>query len=605
MKYEFNGLKSPLCGGLFNPLFSPFERSPCRVAGGGAAAFDPTTMGSRLAFFWEAANASGIGQTSAGPSAVADLDPVGYIGDKSSHGRNLTQATSAKRIKVNTDGSGRRYFYFDGTKTISLDTADIDLSAHTKLTVFFAGFVDATDAVYKVPFYRRPAGGAGSLAMLVIAAAGSARIAGATGQVDTANVVVGTSVDLFHVEFDAAQTRLNKRARACKNGTVWPVTKYSGTEPQTAGNLGTGPFRFGDWGGVNFSWEGGIYAMLGVTGDLSDEDYDNIADYFASVAGTETGISTERLVFSHANDWSAEDSNLAPNAYAYSTLYYDTTATSVDVSYYCHGIISGYVSLGVYVDGVYYSQITPSGSGAATATVSLPPGSKRVGIVNSAMSGNTAGNYATGTQVAGVTFNAPADKYQYPSTGRVLVYGDSVSTGGHASPLIQNAWVMLLRGMTSTDISLYGESGRAFKTDYDNTGTARSTFVNIVQGYNPAVLWMAMGVNDYGQANWTASAFGTAYAATLDALHAALPSLQIYAQSPLNLLFGLVPNALGDTLQDYRDAIQTACTGRAWVTYVDGSTIITDTVTELTDGVHPNNAGNATYAAFVKAELGL
>ena len=45
--------------------------------------------------------------------------------------------------------------------------------------------------------------------------------------------------------------------------------------------------------------------------------------------------------------------------------------------------------------------------------------------------------------------------------------------------------------------------------------------------------------------------------------------------------------------------------GAGLVTYIDGSTVITDTAGELTDGVHPNNAGNATYAAFVKAELGL
>lgn len=580
------------------------------LAGGGVAAFDPATMGSRLAFWWTAADADTLGQTSAGPSAVADLDPVGYIADKSSHGRNLTQATSAKRIKINTDGNGRRYFYFDGTKSISLDTADIDMSAHTKLTVFFAGFVDSTDAVYKVPFYRSPGGGAGSMAMLVNAATSTGRVTGSTGQIDTGGVPITTTVELYHAEYDFAQTKGIRRARVTKNGAEWPVVRSSGTEPQAAGNLGTGLLRFGDWGAANFSWEGGIYAMLGVTGDLSDEDYDNIADYFASVAGTETGISTERLVFSHANEWRNENSvpGYAPNAFAYSTLYYDTAATSVDVSYYCHGVIANYVSLGIYVDGVYHSQITPSGSGAATATVSLPAGSKRVAIVNSAMSGNTAGVYGTGTQVTGVAFNAAAAKYAYPTAGGMLVYGDSVSTGGHASPLVQNAWVMRLRGMTTAGISLYGESGRSFKTDYDNPGTVvgtRSSFVEIVKGYNPAKLWMAMGVNDYGQANWTASAFGTAYAATLDALHAALPSLQIYAQSPLNPAYGSTPNALGDTLQEYCDAIQTACTGRGWVTYVDGSTIITDTAGELTDGVHPNNTGNATYAAFVAAELGL
>lgn len=595
---------SPFNEPFHNPFGSPFNGPG---VGGGAAPFDPAELGARLAFWYASNDPATLGQTSSGVSAVAALDPLGYIGDKSGNARHLTQATSAKRIKLNVDGEGRPYFYFDGTKDISLDSASFDLSAHTKLTVFFAGAPDALDGVYKIPFYRKPAGGDGAMAMMVNASTSTGVIIGSTGQGGAGGVPITTTVELYHAQYDFAQTKCIRRARVTKNGAEWPVVRSSGTEPQAAGNLGIGPLRFGDWGAASFSWEGSIYAMIGVLGELTDEDYDNVASYFASIAGTQTAISKNRLLFSHANEWRNEDSvpGFAPNAFAYSTLYYDTTATSVDVSYYCHGIISGYVSLVVYFDGGYYSQITPSGSGAATATVSLPPGSKRVGIVNSAMSGNAAGNYAIGTQVAGVTFNAAATKYAYPTAGRMLVYGDSVATGGHGSPLVQHAWPLLLRYQYGRDVAVYAESGRSFKTDYDNIWSvgSRGLFVDIVKGYAPAKLWFAMGVNDYGQAAWNAVVFGIAYAATLDALHAALPSLHIYAQSPLNPSYGATPNALGSTLQDYCDAIQAACVGRPWCTYVAGSSIITSPGTELTDGVHPNNAGNATYAAFVDALL--
>ena len=137
--------------------FSPALTAP--GIGGGAAPYDPAELGARLAFWYASNDPATLGQTSSGVSAVAALDPLGYIGDKSGNARHLTQATSAKRIKLNVDGEGRPYFYFDGTKDISLDSASFDLSAHTKLTVFFAGAPDALDGVYKIPFYRKPAGG--------------------------------------------------------------------------------------------------------------------------------------------------------------------------------------------------------------------------------------------------------------------------------------------------------------------------------------------------------------------------------------------------------------------------------------------------------------
>lgn len=591
---------------LLRPLVRPAVRGVFEV-GGVSLAAKIAAFGARLIWWYEAASSDTLGQTSAGVSAVASGDPIGYIADKSPTGLNLTQATGAKRIKLGTDSGGRPVFHFDGTKTISLDSASINLSAHTKITVFFAGYVDATDAVIKVPFYFNPTGN--GFAALANGTGLTLRYQNAANHEDLIQSAASTTPTIFELQYVPSATRQLEVVQGIANGKEWAQTKGTATDPSTPGTFPTGILRFGDWGAANFSWEGGISAMLAVTGDVTDAERDLIRRYLAGVSGAEYPLPWAALPFSHANNYRTMKSSLGFAAYAYSTLYYDTSATSVDVTYICDALISGgYTSLGIYVDGAYYTQVTPSGAGTFTATVSLPEGYKRVGILNSAATGNSAGVYPTQSRVTNVEFNNSAQAYDFPTTGRILIYGDSVATGGHASPLVENAWPLKIRAQTGEDVCVYAESGRSFKTDYDHAsyGDAfRDTFVKTVEGYAPATLWMAMGVNDYNQAAWTAAAFGTAYAATLDALHTALPSLQIYAQSPLNPAYGAVANAQGDTLQDYCDAIQTACTGRAWATYVDGSTIITDPGTELTDGVHPDNAGNATYAAFVISELGL
>lgn len=585
---------------LKRSLRSPLTRALTLAGAGGG--FDPSSLGTRLQWWYEAADASTLGQTSAGPSAVAALDPIGYIADKSGKGRTLTQATAGNRIKLNVDGSGRPYFYFDGTKTIRLDAASFNLSAETEVTVFMAAFVDATDAVTKIPYYFKPAGGGGHFTASANAANGTVSTGVATPN-SLSYAANTTRVYAYHHAPGA--TNATRKAYLVMDGRKWGNSRIADVAPHA---FGTGPLQFGGWSSGSLAWEGGIYAMLAVSGPITDAEAANITGYLAGLSPAVSPAPYNPLYFSHSNDWFAETANIGPAAQAFSALYYDTAATSVDITYYAQGAVSGYVNLALYIDGVFQNEIVPSAYGAfTTTTVALPAGSKRVCIVNSAMSGNLGSVYSVGTVVSNVVFNAPATPYEYPTTGRVLIYGDSVSTGGHATPLTQNAYVMRLRGMTTTDISLYGTSGRGFKIDYDWPGTVggRLGFVDIIRGYNPAVLWMAMGVNDYGQAAWSAASFGTAYAATLDALHAALPSLQIYAQSPLNPAYGATPNAQGSTLQDYCDAVQAACVGRAWCTFVAGSSIITSPGTELTDGVHPNNAGNLTYANYIKSALSL
>src|SRR6185369_1627561 len=107
--------------------------------------------------------------------------------------------------------------------------------------------------------------------------------------------------------------------------------------------------------------------------------------------------------------------------------------------------------------------------------------------------------------------------------------------------------------------------GWGFRSLFDdaNTSGLRNAFVSRIASYAPATIWIAIGTNDYGLNKWTPANFGTAYAATLDGLHAALPSARIICQTPI-VRSVETANGFGNTLSDYRSQISTACNARSW-----------------------------------------
>jgi lysophospholipase L1-like esterase len=131
-------------------------------------------------------------------------------------------------------------------------------------------------------------------------------------------------------------------------------------------------------------------------------------------------------------------------------------------------------------------------------------------------------------------------------------------------------------------------------------GPAQTALVAQFVADAPTVLWLAIGTNDYGLSAWTDTAFGTAYAAVLDAFHAAMPNVPVYCQTPLSRTTETA-NGHGDTLPQYRAQITTACLARPWTKLVDGTAILA--AADLQDGLHPHEAGHAKYAARVRAIL--
>jgi len=283
-----------------------------------------------------------------------------------------------------------------------------------------------------------------------------------------------------------------------------------------------------------------------------------------------------------------------------------TSATKLSIKSY-NNYYSTYptlTALGVYVDGVYHSSITPTSDGYNVHSVTLVAGTKRVTVVNGPQSNQTYNVAAAGTFFVSVSANGNITDYSRSAPSeRLVIYGDSIAIGQAADPVMQKAWPLQVRSAAlSMDVSAEAWGWRTLFFDA-GTDVKRGRHVKILASYAPTKIWLAIGTNDYGLASWSAANFGTAYAALLDDLHTLLPSAVIYCQTPI-LRSVETANGLGSTMADYRTQISNAVSTRtAFCTLIDGTAFMT--TASLSDGVHPTTTGHTLYADAVKTVLGL
>jgi len=260
-----------------------------------------------------------------------------------------------------------------------------------------------------------------------------------------------------------------------------------------------------------------------------------------------------------------------------------------------------WAQLGVKINGVYQDPLQFSGNGTESFTLNLGDfGTNRTVEIISGIQSQP-GLSVIGTYSNSVTYPTGSTlTVQPPTVGdRILVYGDSISVGANATDPEELGWAPLLRDTYTNRVMA---EAWGYRSLYDDTNTAelRSAFVSRVAGYTPATIWLAIGTNDYGLNRWSAANFGTAYAATVDDLHTALPSARIVCQTPIDRTTE-VANDFGNTTPEYRTQITNVCGARSWATVIDGTQIME--TTDLVDGVHPNTAAHATYATFVNNVL--
>ena len=175
---------------------------------------------------------------------------------------------------------------------------------------------------------------------------------------------------------------------------------------------------------------------------------------------------------------------------------------------------------------------------------------------------------------------------------KLLFIGDSITTGGNAT-YTQQSYAMLFRDAgNNTSIHSYGyatlsglASSEALITD------TVSTINTLMDGSISNKLILLLGTNDFAILATLVATFQTQYSNLLTAINTARPDILIKAVSPL-VRNPENPNLNGETLTQLRTAISNACSGKAYCTYIDGSTLMT--TAGLQDDVHPTTAGHLT-----------
>lgn len=283
---------------------------------------------------------------------------------------------------------------------------------------------------------------------------------------------------------------------------------------------------------------------------------------------------------------------------------YTTSAETAYVDTYndIYGTYPTYSDMGVRVNGVDLTALEPGKVGSVGFTVALGAGAKTVEFINGLQSGSTPAG-RTGSYVCGVSFSDAATKVTPTATPRIIIYGDSIAVGANCANPSLEGWAQLVRNAYSGSVLIEARGYRNLFEDCE-TNAKRVTFVSQLQAQNPSIIWLAIGVNDYQLEKWSSSDFGTAYADLLDKINAAMPSVTVYAQTPLVKASEAEVHVGWGTLGAYRTAIATAQSTRSsYCTLVDGSTILE--VGDLADGVHPTTAGHDKYADAVIAVLGI
>ena len=385
--------------------------------------------------------------------------------------------------------------------------------------------------------------------------------------------------------------------------------------------------RAGGGTGGSLWTSGTAYEVLIYKGSLSAAQSQAVRNYLGNKWGVYTP-SLAQMSYTVANVVDSSDgptfnSGLYQGTYirnsVHSEAIYSTTATSLTLDSWDNGAYDSWPTLttfGVYVNGTYNQTLSDAVHGVNHLSATLPAGAKTVAVTQGGVQSASA-SYPpiTGNYVIGISFNAPAKQLFPTGEGNLVIYGDSICMGQAATPINENSWVELVRaGWTHGTVGATCWGWRSLYQDYYYNSSSISTLALSIESMNPTIVWIAIGTNDFGLNNaadgssppvpssWTPTAFGTQYAALLDRLHTDMPTVPIFAQSPIvrTDAYGAAnANYSGYHLTDFRSAIQSAATARSsFVTYVDGTTLLSSGGLSA-DGLHPSTTGHSTYASNV------
>lgn len=261
-------------------------------------------------------------------------------------------------------------------------------------------------------------------------------------------------------------------------------------------------------------------------------------------------------------------------------------------------------AIGVYIDGVYSSELVPGTQNAVNAlTLSLDGSAHSVDLWNSYQNFKQ-GSFVYSYSISGGSGTVTVRNVAAP-TRRLVVYTDSIGSGAVASPLTQQGWPARLRAVYPGRITLEAWGGRSL---WDDSGTTAgmqglgsitnlaTRLVSAAKYLSPTTreIWIQIGYNDYGFGGigrWSAASYGTAMASLLDGIHTLDSAAIVYLASPIITSAEATTNSFSNTIGDYRTQCSTAASGRGWVTFVDGTQLMIAAGLSG-DGIHPTSTGH-------------
>jgi lysophospholipase L1-like esterase len=176
-----------------------------------------------------------------------------------------------------------------------------------------------------------------------------------------------------------------------------------------------------------------------------------------------------------------------------------------------------------------------------------------------------------------------------------VAYGDSITQGYFASGTVHTYPDQVARKKHWSVVNM----GFGGETTVPSDGTAVGTL-------GGSIVTVAIGVNDWGTSK-PLSAFVSDYNGLLDAIRALQPQAPVYCLTPIWTTVEGVANSQGLFIQDIRNAITTIVQQRMAtdpnVHLIDGLALVPNQSRYFVDGVHPNDAGFALYAANLAARL--
>ncbi len=533
-------------------------------------------------------------QDSAGTTPViAAGQTVKRINDLSGRGNHLFN--SAANWTLQQDGNGKYYLQTDGV--VRLQTASPISWGSDKASLVIAHRAGTTEQSRAIVGFGAVTSSTAAFSVEHLSGGPLVYRRGSGAFGGRASSTIGTSAAVFASVLDLSETtQAGENPIFRVNAATPSITNY-GAADTGSGNFGTFLLTLAG------TWSGRIYFLVIAARKSTLAEIEPVEAYAAERAGYVLPfVDAQAPIFLDTVAPVQEAGYVRTSAF--SRAVYTTTAEAIVAKIYSTraGGTGAIDQAAVYVNGAFHISLDPAANGESTRTVELSAGSKTVEFVAGLQSA-PAQTDVQGTWFVSATASAPMTAVSQAPTNRLVIYGDSISVGANSTVPPRDGWAMLVRaarGSASTVVEGYG--WRSLFLDAANS-TLRAAFVAKIVSLNPSIFWMAIGTNDYGLTKWSNTNFQAAYGATLDDMKAAMPSLQIYCQTPILRSGEPGANGNGLFLSDFRTAIANAVSTRPYATLINGTQIVT--TADLEDGVHPTTAGHVIYANFVRNVLGV